>query len=197
MTRRSVLNRSFSTREKVLLLILAIVLVVGAYYFLVVKNVADTLAANQAELEEVQAQIDAQTALAQARTRMESELSELGDGQSLPEVAVYDNIRNELNELNGLMASATSYDLTFDQPRLDGDLVRRDVKVSFTVPDYRSALDMVSKLENGSYRCLINDFTLTGMLLADGSVDGVAATLDVTYLETTKGSANLSGLAEQ
>ena len=197
MTRRSVLNRSFSTREKVLLLILAIVLVVGAYYFLVVKNVADTLAANQAELEEVQAQIDAQTALAQARTRMESELSELGDGQSLPEVAVYDNIRNELNELNGLMASATSYDLTFDQPRLDGDLVRRDVKVSFTVPDYRSALDMVSKLENGSYRCLINDVTLTGKLLADGSVDGVAATLDVTYLETTKGSANLSGLAEK
>lgn len=180
-----------------LLLILAIVVVVGAYYFLVVKNVADTLAANQAEFEEVQAQIDAQTALAQARTRMESELSELGDGQSLPEVAVYDNIRNELNELNGLMSSAASYDLTFDQPRLDGDLVRRDVKVSFTVPDYRSALDMVSKLENGSYRCLVNDFTLTGKLLADGSVDGVAATLDVTYLETTKGSANLSGLAEQ
>lgn len=197
MTRRSVLNRSFSAREKVLLLILAIVVVVGAYYFLVVKNVADTLAANQTELEEVQAQIDAQTALAQARTRMESELSELGDGQSLPEVAVYDNIRNELNELNGLMSSAASYDLTFDQPRLDGDLVRRDVKVSFTVPDYRSALDMVSKLENGSYRCLVNDFTLTGKLLADGSVDGVAATLDVTYLETTKGSANLSGLAEQ
>ena len=47
MVRRSVLNRSFSTREKWLLLILALVLVAGAYYYLVVKNVTDTLIANQ------------------------------------------------------------------------------------------------------------------------------------------------------
>lgn len=196
MARRSVLNRSFSTREKVLLLVLAVVLVIGAYYFLVVKNVADTLTANQQQLEEIQIQIDAQNTIAQARSRMEAELAELGDGESLPEVAVYDNIRNELNELNALMAAATSYDLTFDQPELDGSLVRRTVSVSFTTPDYRSALDVVKALENGSYKCLINEFTLKGKLRADGSVENVSATMDVTYLETTNGSTNKGGLVE-
>lgn len=194
MARRSVLNRSFSTREKVLLLVLAVVLVIGAYYFLVVKNVADTLTANQQQLEEIQIQIDAQNTIAQARSRMEAELAELGDGESLPEVAVYDNIRNELNELNALMASATSYDLTFDQPELEGSLVRRTVSVSFTVPTYRAALDVVKALENGSYKCLIEDFALNGKLLPDGSVESVSATMSVTYVETTNGSTNLGGL---
>lgn len=197
MARRSVLNRSFSTREKVLLLVLAVVLVIGAYYFLVVKNVADTLTANQQQLEEIQIQIDAQNTIAQARSRMEAELAELGDGESLPEVAVYDNIRNELNELNALMASATSYDLTFDQPELEGSLVRRTVSVSFTVPTYRAALDVVKALENGSYKCLIEDFALNGKLLPDGSVESVSATMSVTYVETTNGSTNLGGLPEE
>ena len=50
MARRSVLNRSFSTSEKVLMLVLAVLLVVACYYFLVVKNVADTIAANEDRL---------------------------------------------------------------------------------------------------------------------------------------------------
>ena len=53
MARRSVLNRSFSTSEKVLMLVLAVLLVVACYYFLVVKNVADTIAANDQFLLEV------------------------------------------------------------------------------------------------------------------------------------------------
>ena len=197
MVRRSVLNRSFSTREKWLLLILALVLVAGAYYYLVVKNVTDTLIANQQQLEELQIQIDEQSSIALARGRMEAELAELGDGESLPEVAVYDNIRNELNELDALMATAASYDLTFDQPELDGSLVRRTVSVSFTVSDYRAALDVVKALENGTYKCLIENFALNGKLRADGSVESVSATMDVTYLESTNGSTNLGGLAQE
>ena len=169
-------------------------LVAGAYYYLVVKNVTDTLIANQQQLEELQIQIDEQSSIALARGRMEAEL---GDGESLPEVAVYDNIRNELNELDALMATAASYDLTFDQPELDGSLVRRTVSVSFTVSDYRAALDVVKALENGTYKCLIENFALNGKLRADGSVESVSATMDVTYLETTNGSPNLGGLAQE
>ena len=197
MTRRSVLNRSFSTREKVLILILAVLLVGTCYYYLVVKNVQDTLMANQAQLEEGNLQIGQQEALAAARSRMEAELAALGAEETLPEVAVYDNIRNELNELNALMSGAVTYDLKFSQPTLEGSLVRRPVAVSFTVGDYASALDVVRKLENGSYRCEITDFALTGKMLADGSISSVSATLNVTYLETTNGATNLSGLVDQ
>lgn len=197
MARRSILRRSFSSREKGLILVLVIVLLVACYYFLVVKNVADTLAANEEQMDEVQQQIDQQNAVAAARNRMQSELDALGEQRDLPEVAVYDNLRNELNELNALLSTATVYDLNFGQPERDGDLVRRAVAISFTVPDYQAALDIVRALENGSYRCQITDFALTGRMLADGSVSSVSATLDVTYFETTKGATNLNGLVDK
>lgn len=196
MTRKSILNRSFTTREQVLIIILAVLLVGACYYFLVVKNVADTMAANQIQLVETQAQIAQQNALAIARDRMERELEALGPEQSLPEVAVYDNIRNELDELNALLSGAITYDLKFGQPTLTDSLVRRPVTVSFTTTSYRDALDVVRALDNGTYRCDVTDFSLTGKLLADGSVESVSATLNVTYYETTSGSTNLSGLPE-
>ena len=183
MARRSVLNRSFSTSEKVLMLVLAVLLVVACYYFLVVKNVADTIAANEDRLADIEISINAQEMLA-------------ADG-TLPVVAVYDNIRNELNELNALMGGATTYNLSFAQPTVEDKLVRREVTVSFTVPDYAAALDVVRKLENGTYRCEITDFSVIGDMLADGTVDSVDAVLTVTYLETTNGAATTAGLVEK
>ena len=59
MARRSVLNRSFSTSEKVLMLVLAVLLVVACYYFLVVKNVADTIAANEDRLADIEISVNA------------------------------------------------------------------------------------------------------------------------------------------
>ena len=192
MARRSVLNRSFSTSEKVLMLVLAVLLVVACYYFLVVKNVADTIAANEDRLA-----VNAQEMLAADRARMKAELEALGEDGTLPVVAVYDNIRNELNELNALMGGATTYNLSFAQPTVEDKLVRREVTVSFTVPDYAAALDVVRKLENGTYRCEITDFSVNGDMLADGTVDGVDAVLTVTYLETTNGAATTAGLVEK
>lgn len=197
MARRSLLNRAFSTREKALILILVVVLLVACYYFLVVRNVADTLAANDTRMQDVQEQVDRQTALAEVRDRMRGELDALGDEDDLPEVAPYDNLRNELDELNGLLPQTTTYDLDFSQPERDGTLVRRAVSISFTVPDYRTALDVVRSLENGPYRCQVTDCSLTGKMLADGSVESVSAVLDVTYFETTQGATSLNGLVDK
>lgn len=197
MARRSVLNRSFSTRETVLILVLAVLLVAASYYFLVVKNVADTMASNKQELASIETNIGVQEAVAVARARMEDELAQLGDNENLPEVATYDNIRNELNELNAMLGGTATYNLAFGQPTLDNQLVRRPVTVSFTVPDYTAALNMVRQLENGTYRCEISDFSMTGEVMADGSVSSVNATLSVTYLETTNGATNTSGLIEK
>lgn len=196
MAQRSILNRSFSTREKVLMLVLVGIILVACYYFLVIKNVADTKAANDRELQTIQQQIDVQEAQASARMRMEEELEQLGDVSKLSQVATYDNIRSELDELNALLAGVGTYDVKFGQPELEGDLVRRPVAITYTVPTYTDALDLVRQLQNGTYRCQITNFALNGKMLADGSVESVAANLDVIYFETTRGATNLSGLVE-
>ena len=177
--------------------VLAVLLVVACYYFLVVKNVADTIAANEDRLADIEISVNAQEMLAADRARMKAELEALGEDGTLPVVAVYDNIRNELNELNALMGGATTYNLSFAQPTVEDKLVRREVTVSFTVPDYAAALDVVRKLENGTYRCEITDFSVIGDMLADGTADSVDAVLTVTYLETTNGAATTAGLVEK
>ncbi|MEG1561361.1 MAG: type II secretion system protein GspM [Raoultibacter sp.] len=191
------MTRAFSAREKVLLLVLSVLLIGACYYLLVVKNVADMKDNNAAQLEEVQMQIDAQQSLLLARSQMVKALEELGPTEQLPAVAVYDNVRNEINELNAALAGASTSNLSFGQPELDGTLVRRAVSVSYTVPTTEAAIAVMKELQNGTYACEILDFSLTNSLKTDGGVSSVAATLTLTYFETTTGSTNLSGLVEK
>ncbi|WP_139651325.1 hypothetical protein [Raoultibacter phocaeensis] len=194
---KSILSRSFSTREKALILTLVVVLLVAAYYFLVVRNVAETRAANATAIEDVQTQIEVQKILAQGREKMQHELDELGTLANLPEVAVYDNLRNELDELNGILRFTTSYDLKFSTPELDGTTIRRPVNITFSVPTYAEALGIVDRLQNGAYRCDVTNFSFDATMTADGTVTNVNAVLEVTYFESPTGAESLNGLVEK
>lgn len=193
----SILNRSFSTREKGLILALVIVLLVAAYYFLVVRNVAETQEANAAALEEVQSEIDVQLAMAQVRTRMQAELDELGTLERLPEVAVYDNLKNVLAELNTILEQTKSFNIVFSEPEVEGETVRRIADVTFTTSSYEDAFSVIEQMQNGRYRCDVTDFALVATLAADGSATAVNATLKATYFETTNGAQTLNGLVEK
>lgn len=191
------IRRAFTTREKVLVLLLAIVLVGAFYYFLIAKNFTGTLAYNTEQLAEVEDQIAVQTTIATLRESMQDELDGLETAEGLPEIATYDNVHNAVDELNVILAQTITYNLNFSQPELDGETVRRTVGMTFTTSDYATALAVVEDLQNGRYRCNITDFALNGSLMADGSIASVSATLSVTYFETTRGATSLSGLVEQ
>lgn len=193
----SIFKRSFSTIEKVLIAVLIVALLGAAYYFGVVKNVADTKAANEQALASLEDEIASQRSVNMLRTQMEAELGDLGSLSSLPVVATYDNVSNELAELNSILSKASAYDLKFSAPEKSGTTIRRVVSISFTTPNNESALNIIGELKNGPYRCEITDFSLTAKLLADGSVESVAGTMTVTYYETSIGAGNLNGVVEK
>lgn len=180
-----------------MLLVLAVVLVAASYYLFVVQNVANTKASNAAQLQEVQDQIAAQDTVAAMREKMQSELEKMGQVEKLPVIATYDNLRNELDQLNAALASTSSYDLKLTQPVLTGETVRRVVTLTFTTPSYDAATAVLEALQNGKYRCVITDFSMTGKMLADGTIESVSSTLNVTYYETIAGSANTNGLQDK
>lgn len=190
----SILTRSFSNREKALIGVLVVLVLVACYYFLVIRNVADTQDANAIELEDVNMQIDVQQAVAFARASMQGELEELGTLENMPVVATYDNLRNEIDELNKILAQASSYDLKFMTPEISGTTIRRVVNITYTTPTYEDALSIVSQLQNGKYRCEVSNFTLTGKLLASGAIDSVSSNLSVTYYETSTGAESINGV---
>ena len=180
-----------------MLIFLAVILVGAAYYFFVVQNVANMKAANAVELEEVQTQITVQSTIASMRSSMQHELDQMGDVENLPVIATYDNLRNELDELNAILGQATSFDMKMAQPTVEGETVRRTITLTFTTPNYDAAIALVEGLQNSKYRCEITDFSFNGKMLADGSIESVSGTLNVTYYETTADSTNLNGLVEQ
>lgn len=55
---------------------------------------------------------------------------------------------------------------------------------------------MVRKLENGTYRCEITDFSVIGDMLADGTADSVDAVLTVTTWNHER-RRNHAGLVEK
>lgn len=193
----SLMSRAFTTREKVMILILAILLIGVGYYFLVVKQTVEIRERNAAQLAEVQMQIDAQTAVLASNRSMEAQLEALGNRTELSVVASYDNVGNEVNALNAIMAKTTSYNLSFGQPELSNNLVRRTVSMSFTTGTVDEAMNLVMELQDCPYRCEITDFSLSASLQADGSVKSVTTTAKVTFFETMEGATSYSGLVEK
>lgn len=113
MSNNNLMTRSFTTREKVLLVILTVLLIGGCYYLLVVKNVADTQLSNAQQMGEVQTEIQVQSSVVAARTQMAEALKKLGPTDKLPEVAVYDNLRNEIDVINTALAKTTTSSLSY------------------------------------------------------------------------------------
>lgn len=198
MAKKPLLNRSFSPREKVLVLILVLIALVAFYYFAVVQNVADTKVAN-AEIEaELEQKIAIETAQAVQYTTMQKELDALKvHGGTLPVVAVYDNVGNELDELNSVLASTSEYNVSFSPPTVSGETVRRPATLTYTVGNYDEAINIVSRLLNGTYRCEVTDFSFTAKTLSNGKAESVSATLNLVFYETTKGANNTNGLTEE
>lgn len=190
------MSRAFTKREKIMLLVLAVILVAAAYYLFVIQSVANTKAANESQLQEVKGQIMVQEKITSMRSNMQGELDKMGDINNLPTIATYDNLSNELDELNTVLAKTSAYDLKLSQPTLQNETVRRVVTLTFTTPSYDAATAVLEAIQNGKYRCDITDFAMTGKMLANGSIESVSSTLTVTYFETTAGSTNKNGLVE-
>ena len=196
MANSNVLNRAFTFREKVLLVILALVFLGGVYYLAIVRGTTDTMESNARELATVQQQIKTGKTILAQRQAMKKELDALGSTESLPQVAVYNNITAETEQLNSLLADASVYNVSYGEPMVSDTLVRRAVTANFTMATVDEVEAVVKAIDKGPWATSLTSFTYTTNYNTDGSVKNVSATLDVTYFETTSGSKDLSGLVE-
>ena len=122
------MNRKFSKRETVLLLILVVLLIGLFYYYGVWNQTEETIASyNTMDLED---EYLIQETRAKSKEQMEAEM-ESGELQANGVVASYNNITNEINALNDILADSDDYTLEFVEAEEEAGTVRRDIKVSF------------------------------------------------------------------
>lgn len=179
------MNRSFSTREKVLLLILAFLLLGCFYYLVVLQPSLNAIAQAQSKLGGVQDEIVVQQAIATKKTQLEAQIEqEKAEGITRKSLPAYDNTKNEITALDTILSEANNYSINFSDADTSNSLVRRKVSITFSTSSYAAAQSVLTKLINCQYTCLVGDITITGDELGQtGSTGTVNAAATVTFFE--------------
>lgn len=173
------MKKGLTNREKGLLLILVLMLLVAVYnYAFYVPT--------QAKIESYKQEattIDEQILLAEAKVAklnmMQKELAEIkaGDMTNIKELPPYDNSRNVMNSLSAILVNATQYNISFAGVSESDGIVRRDITLVFTANSYDAAKSILSNIYNGDYRCLMKDLHITQ------NADVWSVNVQITYFE--------------
>ena len=175
------MGRSFTNREKVLMVILAVLLIGILYFKVLLEPVNDSIAQYEQDTETEQTEIVKNTAQVTKMKKMQEELTELkksGDAKPLPS---YDNSDAMLVELNSILASASDYSLTFGSTETleeESYILRRPVSLVFYAGSYQQARSILDALHNSDNVNQISDLTIT--FKDDQSV---AVTLSISFFE--------------
>lgn len=190
------MKRELKRREIALLLVLTVVLLGLVYYQFIYKSVKN--AETEYDTTEIENEILAEETKSAQKKRMLAEIEANKDENKI--VESYDNIKNEINELNDIFADSESFSFSYDTPTANDDAVRRPIAVVFTAKDYATAKSILTKLSDSYYRCLITDLSvntasLQGYASGDNIASGpVSVSLNVTFYETLYNATTTDGL---
>ena len=167
------MSHQFTKKETVLLLLLTALIMGLLYYQFVYKDIQNKKAMYDSAAIEDEI-LSEQTKRAQI-DKMKKEIEENQNNENAGYVATYDNQKAEITSLNDILAEADTFSLGFDKATAVDDAVRRNINVSFTAKDYRTAKAIISALHDSEYRCLIRDLTITANKTDNAALDLAAA----------------------
>ncbi len=158
------LMRSFTRREKVLLLLLAVMVLIGLYVLLVHNPVKNRLA----ELDEEKANLELDMQVATIRQeqyhKMKAELDEIFamPRDQITVMPPYDNIEALTVQLNGIFLGLEP-NLLFQEPMRENEeeqVITRPIQFTFIAPSYEVARDIVEKLTHTGNRALMDSLSM-------------------------------------
>lgn len=176
------MKRQFSTREKVLLIILALMLVFCIYYILVEKPVRDTLLDASQRQSAAESELTIASAQLNNMYAMEAALDEL-DQTTQADVPDYDNAINVVQLLNEAMAMTDEYTLSFPPVVKDGAIASRTIEMNFRCGSYAASKAVLKTLLDSDYRCRITSMSVTCDRGDDIRQDEVIVNASVTFYE--------------
>lgn len=181
------MKRSFTTREKVMMLILLILLMAAGcgkfYHAPLAARIADT----EARLAETTDSIMIENIRYQRMQEMQAELEHQNEAQLGADsiIPAFNNIESVMVQLDAILSQSDEYSLSFSPLSSiseDDRLVLRPIQMNFQAKNYTLAKKILSDLEGCPYRCSISDISLS----ASNDVyqnSPVSANLTVTFYE--------------
>ena len=190
------MNRAFTTREKVMLVILVVLIMAIGYFKLLLEPINAKIQDFQTQQASEQDEILINSSLVQQKRQMEKELEELfANGDPTP-IPVYDNSANLLVELHKILDSSAEYTLNFSgtSPMDVEYLIRRPVSLTFRTASYGQARNIINQLHDSENTNAISDLSVTfngntNEILYWSQLDGndedypISVSMTITYYE--------------
>ena len=174
----------FSTREKVLLVVLALIVVFIAWFMLVYQNTTSQITSLEAEIATTRSSIlvdESRVSQLQAMKASIEEHKAAGDEPAF--VPEYDNLQPLMSELNSIMTMTENYAISFDNiSDRSGDYVQRGVRIDYSCGSYDQAEAVVYALANGTFPCSIDTVSITES--TSSSSGSTSASVHVTFFES-------------
>ena len=172
----------FTNREKILLVILAVLLIAVGYWKLILTPINDSIDALRQQTASEQDALIQDSARAARLTQMKAELETLLSDPNAKPLPDFDNSEKLLVELNTIL-SGTDYTLNFGNtvPLENGSAIMcRPITLTFEVSSYTSARAVLDALHDSQYVNLISDLRM------DLEGRTVQTSLSITYFELQK-----------
>lgn len=175
------MNRAFTQREKVLLLVLAVLVIVIGYVKLILQPINEEIESYEGLTMEEQTAFSANQIKAARMNLMEKEIEKAKAKGVRREVPAYDNSSNLLPGLYQIMESSVDYSLDFGELVYDGNVVQRPVEMTFQTRTYKQARAIIDKLYKSGYAMQITDVNIGTKKATDTQL--VSTSMSVTYFE--------------
>lgn len=175
------MNRAFTQREKVLLLVLAVLIIVIGYVKLILQPINEEIESYESLTMEEQTAFSANQIKAARMNLMEKEIEKAKAKGVRREVPAYDNSSNLLPGLYQIMESSVDYSLDFGELVYDGNVVQRPVEMTFQTRTYKQARAIIDKLYRSGYAMQITDVNIDTKKATDTQL--VRTSMSVTYFE--------------
>lgn len=187
------MNKHMTKNIKQLLCVVIILLLGLLYYLLVWVPTERIIEANDVLL------LEDELILAQAKALKMVQMQRVIDDKGQYEtgiIAGYNNLQNEIVELNHILQHATEYQLDFDDATVDGNMVRRNANIRFQTESYDLAKQVLQLTKDGKFKCLIRNVQITSDEGGLQQAQKVVVDVDLTFYEYVTNSEAAEGLQQ-
>lgn len=182
------ISRKFTFQDNLLLAAAFVLLVAMFCYIFAGKPLYAEIEDARREQSAVEDELEIQKHMAERKDSMNLQMEQKPQ-KGKGELGAYNNLTCEMKELGQILAGAKAYEFHFSQEEFSGNIVRRDILVSYQTDSYEQAREILEAVENGKYSCLVKEVDLTKGTEKKEGTDGqeiIYGNLLVTYYETAE-----------
>ena len=184
-----VLSRDFTRREKILLLLLALILVGLVYYRFVDQTVREAVTTARTESEALNSEITAYESRLMHLRDLQNQLDTMEEENNLSYMPSYNASKEEVAFLNDILANTINYSISFSNVTRAGDQIRRMFTLQYETTTLEEASLVMQKLCSYENRCRVGDIRCT---ISETGYTTISAA--ATFYETMVGGKADAGL---